>query len=168
MAGMIYHSLGMEFTSPFINTWVGTSADDYIKFLKDPDSYLNSEPEFIHDGKKDYPRAYIGDIKIGFRHYRSESEALDAYNRRKTRIKRQRIWVIIYAPEGIEKEDYDFLLAAGYKNIAVLADKDLVKYYATDLLSFAGDCHEWYSKDKYGMRVYEKYFDYVDFLNKNS
>ena len=168
IGGRIYHSLGMEFTSPFINLLVGENADDFVKFLKNREHYLNSELVFIHDGVKKYPRAFLDDIKIGFVHYKTEDEAVAAWERRKKRIINGRIWVIIYAKQGISKQDYDELTALDYKNIAVIAEKDCIQDFATDVIPISDKCKNWFSRDKYGFQMYERYFDFVSFLNKNS
>lgn len=168
MAGMIYHDLSLQFTSPAINLWIGESPADYIKFLKNLDYYLNSELNFIHDGINKYPRAYLGDVKIGFVHYKTEEQARESWNKRKKRIIRDRIWVIACYANGVSKEDYDEIKSLGFKNAVVIADEGGDVRCCDVKLKKTEREREWYTPDKYGVRVFEKYFDYVEFLNTNS
>lgn len=43
MGGLTYHSLGLRFTSPIINMYMGTT--DYLKLLKAPKEYMDDPLE---------------------------------------------------------------------------------------------------------------------------
>ena len=43
--GVIFHSMNLKFNSPFINMF--ELPEDYIKFLKNPKHYLQSDLKFI-------------------------------------------------------------------------------------------------------------------------
>ena len=168
MAGMIYHNLSLQFTSPSINLWIGETPADYIRFLKNLDYYLNSELNFIHDGCDKYPRAYLGDVKIGFVHFKTETQARESWNKRKNRIMPDRIWIIAYYENGVSKEEYVEIKSLGFKNAVIIADDSKSVRFCDVKLKKTEREHEWYSADKSGVRVFEKYFDYVEFLNTNS
>ena len=167
--GIIYHNLSKEFLSPTVNLWIGADYDDFMKFLLNMDHYLSCELKFFKDpnGKK-YPRAYLDDIVIGFNHYDTESEAKSAWERRKKRILKDRIWVIYWNPYGIKKEQYDKLMSMNFRNVAVISYEDTVKEFSTCCIKRSNPSCMWYSKDRYGVQLFEKYFDYVEFLNTNS
>lgn len=167
--GFIYHNLSKEFLSPTINLWVGEDYDDFMKFLLNMDHYLNCELKFFKDpNEKKYPREYLDDILIGFNHYDTEEEAKSAWERRKKRILKDRIWIIYWNPYGIKKEWYDKLMSMHFRNVAVISYEDTVKKFSTCRIKRSDPSCEWFSKDRYGVRLFEKYFDYVDFLNTNS
>lgn len=167
--GFIYHNLSKEFLSPTINLWIGADYDDFMKFLLNMDHYLNCELKFFKGpDEKKYPRAYLDDILIGFNHYETEDEAKSAWERRKKRILKDRIYVIYWNPRGIKKEQYDKLTAMNFRNVAVISYEDTVKDFSTCRIKRQDSSYEWFSKDRNGIRLYEKYFDYVEFLNTNS
>lgn len=164
MAGYIYHRLHMQFSSPTINLWIGDTTEDYIRFLLHLKEYIDKDLEFIHDGQDKYPRAWLGDVKIGFNHYKNEDEAKEIWNRRKNRIFWEDIYVILYARNGINESDYQALEQCGYKNIAVVGDA-CCNGFITDGLRFSKDTDEWMTKIN-GVRVFERDFDYFAFLKK--
>lgn len=133
------------------------------------DYYLSCELKFFKDpnGKK-YPRAYLDDIVVGFTHYSTEDEAKSAWERRKKRILKDRIWVIYWDPYGIKKEWYDKLMSMNFRNVAVISYEDTVKEFSTCRIKRNDPSSVWFSRDRYGVQLFEKYFDYVEFLNTNS
>lgn len=55
-----------------------------------------------------------------------------------------------------------------FRNVAVISYEDTVKDFSTCRIKRQDSSCEWFSKDRNGIRLYEKYFDYVEFLNTNS
>lgn len=88
--GVIYHQLGKEFCSPFINLFVNFS--DFIKFCKNPDSYLVGELTELPDAARNYPVGKLlsrdkGDfIRLDFMHYKCFKEAKQKWNERIKRL----------------------------------------------------------------------------------
>lgn len=94
--GELYHYFGLEYNTPFIGLYV--MAPCYIKFLKNPDYYLNLELTFTKiskypeveearsNFKNSFPVGVLEDVEIQFMHYNSEAEAVLKWNRRKQRI----------------------------------------------------------------------------------
>lgn len=90
IGGMIYHDLRRQNLSPTINLYF--MADDFMRFVKDLPYYLSLEPQ-IKWGET-FPVGVLDDIHIYFRHYKTCSGALDAWNRRKTRMRYDKIVVL--------------------------------------------------------------------------
>ncbi len=108
--GTVYESYALQKQSPTVGMFF--VAADYIRFLKRLDEYLNAELEFVAPEKSmaskyafvtgdprfgSYPVGKISlggeDIEIMFLHYHSEQEAREKWNRRKSRINRDRLLV---------------------------------------------------------------------------
>jgi uncharacterized protein (DUF1919 family) len=101
--GELYKYFDLEYNTPFIGLYV--MAPCYLKFLKNPDYYLNLELSFTKESKYDeveltrsnhpikFPVGILGDIEIQFMHYKTEEEAALKWNRRKMRINRDNLFV---------------------------------------------------------------------------
>ena len=101
--GFAYHTLGLEFYSPLIN--MAVSELDYLKFLKEPKRYLDSDLEYIgnHEGKDvSFPLARCDDIILRFFHYESFDDAKRTWEKRKKRIN----WNCIFAMFCTENIDF--------------------------------------------------------------
>jgi len=108
--GVISSDLGLEFNSPFVNLFI--KADDYVKILGDLKGYIESELRFVKEkdpiyGDVKYPTAYLRDAKIYFMHYKSEKEAVDAWNRRKKRINWENLYILFTDRSGCTQEDLE-------------------------------------------------------------
>lgn len=103
--GATYHTLGLEFTSPFINMF--ESDDDFVRFLKNPKHYINDTELSLREMKRepvlgfDYPVVECGDILLHFNHSKSFDSARNDWNRRKTRIN----WDSLFVEMNTEKPD---------------------------------------------------------------
>ena len=96
VGGVIYHQIGCSFESPTIN--LKFDDNDFIKFLKNFDSYLEAELEEI-ETKQAYPVGVLklssGEfITIYFVHYKSFKEAKQKWDSRKKRIDKSNMYVI--------------------------------------------------------------------------
>ena len=95
-AGIIYEYLGCKYHSPTIGLLIYPK--DYIKFCSKFDYYISQQMKFIkfeesHNKnemiKRNQEKSIIGkldDIEICFLHYKTETEALEKWNRRCKRI----------------------------------------------------------------------------------
>ncbi len=94
IGGILYHDLGLSFTSPTINLWMTTP--DFITFCENLKYYLSLP--FVHDSQKSleqgYPVAALGDITLYLMHYPSVEEAEKKWNERKSRMNMENIFVI--------------------------------------------------------------------------
>ena len=95
-AGRVYQYLDMPYLSP--TTGLYFYAPDYIKFVSDLRRYLDTPLQFIEpeDSKyyeeikrrnqTDKPIGILDDVEIVFLHYKTREEALEKWNRRKSRV----------------------------------------------------------------------------------
>jgi len=102
--GLTYHSLDLEFTSPFINMF--ETIPDYLKLLKDLKKYMTEELELISTQYEEsqniyYPIVKCGDVTLHFNHYSSFEEAKLYWEKRKRRINWDNLLVMMYT------EDFD-------------------------------------------------------------
>ena len=167
IGGTIYHRLGKEFKSPTINMWIHQT--DFLRFVSDLKRYLHEDLVFS-DSEYDYPVAQIGgDVTLYFNHSKTKEEAAAGWNRRKERVSYDNIYIIMYDRDGITEEDIRSLERIPCKNKVVLSDKkhEDIPFVVTikpNLNRINGA--QFMDKDFKGKRTYEKYFDYVSFLNK--
>lgn len=92
--GFIYHWLGLQFRSPFINLFL--TPEDFIIALENFEEFLNTPIQELKDSGKDYPVG-IGafGVKIHFMHYKDFSEAVMKWNDRKRRINMSNMGVML-------------------------------------------------------------------------
>lgn len=92
--GFLYHWLGLRFNSPFINLYL--SDTDFVKALQNFDAFI--ETKIVQDSNStfSYPVGigYDG-IKIHFMHYKSFSEAVEIWEKRKKRIDKSNMGVML-------------------------------------------------------------------------
>ncbi|MBD5473700.1 MAG: DUF1919 domain-containing protein [Lachnospiraceae bacterium] len=106
--GYTYHSLGMQFLSPFINMYV--EAEDFIRLLNDFDYYMGLPLHFIKEGyeenlKRNYPIVGLDDVVLRFNHYTDFDSAVAVWNQRKSRINKDNLFIemVIRDYKDIEK-----------------------------------------------------------------
>ena len=87
--GITYHSLGLEFLSPFINSFL--ESGDYLRLLENFAYYMEQplyllEEKYEVNLKRNYPVVGLGDIKLFFNHYTDFEQAAQIWEKRKQRI----------------------------------------------------------------------------------
>ena len=87
--GITYHSLGLEFLSPFINLFL--ESGDYLRLLENFAYYMEQplyllEEKYEENLKRNYPVVGLGDIKLFFNHYTDFEQAAQIWEKRKQRI----------------------------------------------------------------------------------
>ena len=87
--GLLYHELGLKFTSPFINLFM--SDKDFNKLSKNLHYYMSQDLKYKEEGyevnlKSKFPIATLGDLTIYFNHYSTFEEAKQKWDERKNRI----------------------------------------------------------------------------------
>ena len=171
-AGMIYHWLGLEFRSPFINLWMTNS--DFLTAMENLDDFLATELKEDTSGIREYPVGigYKG-VRIFFLHYRSWEEAASKWKERIPRIDRGNMAVMLtnfkstgedanLAAETLERFD-----RLPFAHKVAFTDKDYARYpWAVRLPGY---------RPEKGMNVFDtrplardRYidsFDYVAFIN---
>ncbi len=94
--GFIYKDMKLQFLSPTIGLFFFTP--DYIRFLSGLDRYLGMDLSFTRESRfnvvPSYPIGLLDDIEIHFTHYRDQEHARAKWNERKTRIRKDRLFVV--------------------------------------------------------------------------
>ncbi len=110
--GIIYQKYGLKYLSPTCGLLI--LGNDYIKFCKNLDYYINEELKFfpIENSKyaseykaMGFPVAMCGDIEIYFMHYPTAEEAAEKWYRRCKRINKDFIIYKLSEREAFSKED---------------------------------------------------------------
>ena len=166
IGGVIYHRLGMQFLSPTINLWF--YQDEFIRFVRNLPHYMEQNLTFI-SSEWDFPVAKLDDVRIMFNHAKSEDDARAAWDSRRNRINYNNLYIILYDRDGISKQDIENLKDIPCKRLVVLSenkhpDINYVKTIQKPKKSRPNDC-TFLDKDIFGMRTFEKQFDFVAWLN---
>lgn len=169
--GVISHDLGVRFNSPTINLYM--SAQDYLKLSKNLEYYMQADLQEIKDTEFSFPVGLLGgEIKLYFQHYKNFEEAKTKWIQRAKRVNLKNLFFITTDRDGA---DYDFLKeidALPYPNKLIFTAKEYPD------ISCAVYCPE-FEKDGCvgimsdfcgwnGKRCYDKYFDFVEWLNKGA
>lgn len=123
--GIIYHRIGKQFCSPFINLFI--EHDDYILLLSNLEYFLSQElKEF--PSEQSYPIGLLGkekQIKINFMHYKNFADAKDCWEKRKKRLLLDKLIVILnltnYSDENRVNEYISKLEKLNYENYLVFS-----------------------------------------------
>lgn len=106
--GLLQHTLGLPFYSPLGN--IGLSGENFIRFLSAPRDYVKEIPTFkkaklnMQTGQK-HNYVDLGDIWLSTMHYETFEEFIDMWDRRKTRIN----WDNIFVEMFLIKEEKNLL-----------------------------------------------------------
>ena len=171
-AGIIYHRLGLKFTSPTINLLFPIKKQ-YLRFVSNLEYYLQQDLVFIDDPVYSCPVAMLEDVKIVFNHYDSIEEASKAWNCRKKRVNYSNIFIIFDDIADAEYQDLlDFnkiecegkviLTAKSYDDLPNTVQ--LSRYKNTgSMKAYLLDRNIWTGKNSA-----DKDFDFIRWLNSNS
>ncbi len=185
IGGVIYSRLGERFNSPTVNMHMPT--EDFCRFLEQFDYYISQDIESCGYRDDGVPIGKIrgqnntDDITIYFIHYKSFEKAREKWNERKQRIVKDNIYVIMYDINDLNKEKIEN--DTDRPNAECLKKVESFKCNNKVLLTSDPNCSaEWshyiepdyntpyplvyLGRDILGLRVFEKKFDFVSFLNK--
>jgi len=174
VGGIIYHDLGLKFSSPTINLFI--KDDDYFEFLSDLKYYTTADIIQVDSDEYSYPVGIIKKadkaIMIHFLHYKTFEDAKYKWVERCKRIDFNNLFVIFEHRHYIELESSEYKKFKGlkYKNKIMITNSKKINddevisckfykknYYPGKILEYP----HWYSKK----RLLNK-FNYVKFLNK--
>lgn len=166
-----YHDLGLRFTSPTIN--MKFNANDWVDFLSDFDNNINLPITFI-ESDKPYPVGRFGNKYLcEFVHYHSGQEVLAHWDQRKKRLLPTK--AVLAFDEGMDDEHIDrFLGMTQFPNRLLFMSEDRLnnkneyqqssviipvarRWGGAKLLNFSS---------LIGHRGYNRYIDYVTYLNQ--
>lgn len=111
--GLVYHSLGMRFRSPFINMFL--LDDDYIKLLSDLERFLGYDLLFVRMRyeevlNREYPVCSLnGEIELHFNHYTSYEEAKEKWDIRLNRLNKNNLFLMMQTCDYESAKRFDDL-----------------------------------------------------------
>lgn len=120
VGGIMYHDCESKFLTPTIDLYF--SASDFIKFVNNLDAYLAETPHVVMGPK--FPIGTLGDVKIYFMHYDAPQEALAKWEERKTRINKNKIFVIMVDRNGFNDEDFESFKKIKYPKFLLTNKKE--------------------------------------------
>lgn len=181
LGGVVYHMLGLPFTSPTINMFI--EDESFVKLVSNLRHYINIEPEPLADPYIDpidrtvkYPKIRIDDIEICCIHFKNCAEAIDAWNRRKNRINFENIFVIanswnLHGNKVLIRQ----ILNTGYRTICFafgnLGDINCIQlkedFWELDVRGIIRPNITDYKPSSY-KRYFEDYIDIVNWINGDS
>lgn len=174
MGGTIYHRLGHIFLSPTINMWF--SQPDFVCFLLHLDAYLEEPLRFVETSEAT-PVATLGGhgqdlpfITLHFNHASSEKDAQRDWNRRKVRINRDNLYIIMFLRDDLTMAQAHLLDNYPCKNKVIFTEEPIRElswsyYLVPNLRSRYPNPTAYFGKDIFGVRWYEKKWDFISFLN---
>lgn len=115
--GYTYHSLGLRFTSPFIN--MAVNPKDFLKIQNNLAYYMQIEPHMIREEyeptlQRNYPVMGLEDVELNLIHYTDFEEAVTIWKRRRKRINYDNLLTVMMIET--ERELQEFLeLPSPYK-----------------------------------------------------
>ena len=166
MGGIVYHILRKKFLSPTINLRIDSK--DFFKFLNNIDYYLSIPMDFHDEPKIPYPLGKLGDITIHFNHYHTREEATIKWNERIKRINWDNLFIITNDLDGVTKEDILSLKEYPCRNKIVFTYRHYKDIPYTHYVGNEERLKAILLKCKItGLYNFEKWFDYISFLNKS-
>ena len=180
--GCISNVFGLPFRSPFVNLQL--LEQDFIKFLREPHSYIEKEPHFEKMTNKfkwytlssTVPLLSLEDISLNMTHYKKAEESISQWNDRKTRINWYNLLVIMFTNTKDDNEkilqEFD-VLPYGKKVCFVPFKSDLDSaWYINhrvdkEAKSFTGSIHrfmfgQFFYYDPFDMLLYGKKTPLID------
>lgn len=167
--GFIYHWLGLQFQSPFINLYM--TPDDFLKALENFEIFINTPIKRFINSTYDYPVG-IGafNTKIHFMHYNTFDEAIKKWEERKKRIDMGNMCVILSNWGGKRIDQLERFEKLPFKNKVVFTDKEYPKYKSSFYLHgyscSNGKNGNVYATQKISGKRFIDQFDYVQMLNR--
>lgn len=86
----IYSHYNIEYDMPFTACHISNDLQ-YLDLCLNYDMYMTIEPTFKQDSGCEYPVMVVGDIEIHCYHYKTESEVVEKYKRRRERQKSKKL-----------------------------------------------------------------------------
>lgn len=119
IGGVFYHEMGMQFLSPTVNLFF--QEPDFMRFVTNLDYYLGLDLRM--QWGEEYPIGFLDDVRIDFMHYDTCEEAKAAWERRKVRIRKDRIVVIATDRNGFDDACFEQWKNLPYRKILYTANR---------------------------------------------
>ena len=170
IGGVIYHRLGKQFLSPTVNMFI--KEPDFVEFCLHLDYYLSQELRFL-DSELPHPVGVLSgdgdripDITLYFNHDVYPETAKANWDRRKKRINRNNLYIILYNLSGVTETQLRTLEGVPCKNKVVLTAEPLPDIPWSFYIRSHKPDDNYLEKDIFGVRYFEKKFNYIEFLNQ--
>lgn len=169
MGGVLYHDIGKPFDSPTINLTI--AGMDFIKLCSDPEYYMTHIPTLKDVSPQGYPIADVAGLRVNAVHYKDIEDFNDQWMRRCKRF--------------LEKTDEEILLIAS--DAQIRTDEEIEAFHALPYRKVCFTVRENVPYEEFiyvpgyegqdavgdltryadftGKRVFEKYFDFVKWIN---
>lgn len=163
----MYYDMKLQFRSPTII--LSFDMNDYVCFLEDLYGYLDKPLVQICDPKFDYPCGILGDVEIRFNHYKTFEEASDKWEKRKSRIDPNNLFIVAIDGDNCTYDTMKRFDALPYDNKVIFTHKPYPEFssafYLPGFESQDGIGRATDFKETFFVRRYMDSFDYVSFLN---
>lgn len=167
--GFLYHWLGLEFKSPFINLYM--TPEDFITALSNFDNFMEQNIIELKDSGKNYPVGigYKGTL-IHFMHYKNFDQAISKWNERKERMNKNNCCVMLSNWGGYDTKQLKQFDSLPFKHKVVFTDRKYSNissaFYLHGYSCSNGKNGNVYATQYINGKRYIDQFDYVTFFNK--
>ena len=167
IAGEIYNILNLKFLTPTINTSINRR--DFLLLCENLEEYMNVDARFKRYRGENTPVISITpnelpEIEIAFPHDFGENDAVEKWNKRKTRIVKDNIYIIC-DDQNLLPKDIDRFKKLKYKNKILftsnknITDENIIYIGSRSLVE------RYQYKGIDGLYKFQHFFDFVTFLN---
>lgn len=167
IGGALSNDLGQQFRSPTVNLII----PEYLKFVGDLKYYLNIP--IVPGGVTlhGWPIGMVGDIQILGVHYQNYDDLSQAWERRKKRVNYDNIFLIATDEYIKTQQDIENFSKLPYPKVLYKSNNETnydfeIYVPGSDKRNNVGDLLRY--ADISGIRLFEKYFDCVGWLNANT
>ena len=169
IGGVMSHDLGQKFLSPTVNLYIPPNY--FIKFVENLPFYLNQDLRFEDTDEFTYPVAMLCDIPIYFIHFKTEEQAREKWNERKTRINFDNVFIMMTDRYSCSMDTFKRFDALEFKNKICFTANEYPEFKSTYFLpEYKDEGMTGIITDMvniWGKRAYQQGgFDYVKFLNR--
>lgn len=182
IGGAFYHDYGLEFKSPFINVFI--ESDDFFKLMTNFKHYMLDVKELIDITSKNdsCPVGLLDDIKIRFVHYNDFLSASEKWFIRTKRINFDHLFFLMsdidwdgsHFSKFVNKSKLENFLRENQTNFIFLTNdlqkKNIQNKSVIFLKKYASNKPFYFGALElfgHGRTCLERYFDVVEWINKN-
>jgi len=166
----LYQILGRDYNTPFVGLFM--MPECFTELVVHFEGYMSRELQFVDESKfhnvnqsrsagKRYPIGIIGSAEIHFLHYESEQEALEKWNRRKSRIDTKNLYFLMVANGPYDEALLNRYAAVNFQN-KVCFHREFDKQLPTGIYVPSDDPNMGNLYSQYQRFV--GYFDFADWM----
>ena len=164
----ILHDMGCRYNTPTVNLYF--QPKDFLKFMNDPERYLNAEPIQVFEDGIHFPIGQLLDIKLYFMHFKSFDEAKEKWIERSKRVNLNNVFVMMTDKDGCTYEQLKEFEQLPYERKVVFTCKPYPELKSSFYIpgfeeqGEVGILSDW--KPQFWKRRWLDDFDYVEIMNK--